>query len=104
MQGAFGSPAIITLASLFVIVYAIELSGLLDRLILAFTYICRRIGATGLWILIGLSGVLSAFLNNTPIVVLAAPVIKETAETLSLSARRFLIPLSMSPSSAVLAP
>ena len=94
VQGAFGSPAIITLASLFVIVYAIELSGLLDRLITGATHLCRRIGAAGLWMLIGLCGVLSAFLNNTPIVVLAAPVIKETAETLSLSARRFLIPLS----------
>lgn len=94
VQGAFGSPAILTLASLFVIVYAIELSGLLDRLITGATSLCRRIGATGLWILIGLCGALSAFLNNTPIVVLAAPVIKETAETLSLSARRFLIPLS----------
>ena len=94
VQGAFGSPAIITLASLFVIVYAIELSGLLDRLISIATRICRRIGAAGLWIFIGLCGALSAFLNNTPIVVLAAPVIKETAEALSLSARRFLIPLS----------
>ena len=94
VQGAFGSPAIITLASLFVIVYAIELSGLLDRLIGLATRLCRRIGAAGLWMLIGLCGVLSAFLNNTPIVVLAAPVIQETAETLSLSARRFLIPLS----------
>ena len=94
IESAFGSPAIITLASLFVIVYAIELSGLLDRLIAVATRVCRRIGATGLWIFIGLCGALSAFLNNTPIVVLAAPVIKETAETLSLSARRFLIPLS----------
>jgi di/tricarboxylate transporter len=94
IESAFGSPAIITLASLFVIVYAIELSGLLDRLIGVATSICRRVGAVGLWILIALCGALSAFLNNTPIVVLAAPVIKETAETLSLSARRFLIPLS----------
>lgn len=94
IESAFGSPAIITLASLFVIVYAIELSGLLDRLIMVATRICRRIGAAGLWIFIGLCGALSAFLNNTPIVVLAAPVIKETADALSLSARRFLIPLS----------
>ncbi|MCY7339717.1 MAG: SLC13 family permease [Sphingomonas bacterium] len=94
VQGAFGSPAIITLASLFVLVYAIELSGLLDRLISGATRVCRRVGATGLWILIAMCGALSAFLNNTPIVVLAAPVIKETADTLSLSARRFLIPLS----------
>ena len=33
VQGAFGSPAIIALASLFVIAHAMELSGLLDLLI-----------------------------------------------------------------------
>lgn len=35
VQSAFGSPALITLASLFVIAHAMELSGLLDRLIRA---------------------------------------------------------------------
>ena len=33
VQGAFASPAIIALASLFVIAYAMELSGLLDEAI-----------------------------------------------------------------------
>ena len=36
----------------------------------------------------------SAFLNNTPIVVLAAPVVRDVAESLNLSPKRFLIPLS----------
>ena len=35
VQGAFASPAIIALASLFVIAYAMELSGLLDAAIAA---------------------------------------------------------------------
>src|SRR6478735_4322283 len=68
VQGAFASPAIIALASLFVIAYALELSGLLDRAIEAAVRMCRRIGKTGLWVLIGLCGSASAFLNNTPIV------------------------------------
>lgn len=94
VQGAFGSPAIITLASLFVIVYAIELSGLLDQLIRHAIALCRRTGVAGLWLLIGLCGGASAFLNNTPIVVLAAPVIRDAAEALKLSPKRFLMPLS----------
>jgi di/tricarboxylate transporter len=94
VQGAFASPALIALASLFVIVYAIELSGLLDRLILLAVRLCRRIGAAGLWITIGLCGATSAFLNNTPIVVLAAPVIRDSAEKLKLDPKRFLMPLS----------
>lgn len=94
VQGAFASPALIALASLFVIVYAIELSGLLDRLIELAVGLCRRIGAAGLWLTIMLCGAASAFLNNTPIVVLAGPVIRDTANRLGLDPRRFLMPLS----------
>ena len=94
MQGAFASPAIIALASLFVIAYALELSGLLDRLIAGAVRLCRRVGQAGLWVLIGASGAASAFLNNTPIVVLGAPVVRDVANTLGLPPRRFLMPLS----------
>jgi di/tricarboxylate transporter len=94
VQGAFASPAIIALASLFVIAYALELSGLLDRLIEAAVRMCARIGAAGLWVLIGAAGSLSAFLNNTPIVVLSAPVVHDVAISLKVSPRRYLIPLS----------
>jgi Na+/H+ antiporter NhaD/arsenite permease-like protein len=94
VQSAFASPAIITLASLFVIAFAMELSGLLDAAIRRATNLCRRIGKTGLWVLIGLCGSASAFLNNTPIVVLGAPVVRDVAKSLGLSPKRFLIPLS----------
>jgi di/tricarboxylate transporter len=94
VQSAFASPAIVTLASLFVIAYAMELSGLLDATIKALVALCRKIGRIGLWIMIALAGAASAFLNNTPIVVLSAPVIRDAANSLNLSPKRFLIPLS----------
>jgi di/tricarboxylate transporter len=94
VQSAFASPAIIALASLFVIAYAMELSGLLDAAIRLVTVLCRRIGKAGLWILIGLCGSASAFLNNTPVVVIAAPVVRDVSRSLGLSPKRFLIPLS----------
>jgi len=94
VQGAFGSPAIITLASLFVIAHAMELSGLLDRLIRAMVRMSRRTGAAGIWTMIGLCGAASAFLNNTPIVVMAAPVVRDVATSLKLDIKRFLMPLS----------
>jgi di/tricarboxylate transporter len=94
VQGAFASPAIIALASLFVIAYAMELSGLLDAAIRLVVRLCRRIGRAGLWVLIGLAGAASAFLNNTPIVVLGAPVVRDVARSLDLSPKRYLIPLS----------
>ena len=94
VQGAFASPAIIALAGLFVIAYAIELSGLLGLLIRQATHLASRIGARGIWIVIGLCGAVGGFLNNTPVVVLAAPVIRDVAKSLKLSPKRFLMPLS----------
>lgn len=94
VQGAFASPAVVALASLFVIAYAIELSGLLGLLIRQATKMCARLGERGLWLVIGLCGSVGGFLNNTPIVVLAAPVIRDVATSLGLSPKRFLMPLS----------
>lgn len=94
VQGAFASPAIIALASLFVIAYAMELSGLLDAVIRLLVRLCNRIGRIGIWTTIGIAGGASAFLNNTPIVVLTAPVIRDVAKTLKQSPKVYLIPLS----------
>jgi di/tricarboxylate transporter len=94
VQAAFASPAVIALASLFVIAYSLELSGLLSLMIGMASRLCARIGAAGLWIVVGLCGGASAFLNNTPIVVLAAPVVRDVARSVGLSPKRFLIPVS----------
>ena len=94
VQAAFASPAIIALAALFVIAYAIELTGLLGLMIRNATRLCARLGARGLWLVIGMCGLLGGFLNNTPVVVLAAPVVRDVARSLNLSPKRFLMPLS----------
>jgi di/tricarboxylate transporter len=94
VQSAFASPAIIALASLFVIAYAMELAGLLDEAIRRVVRLCKHIGGAGLWVLIGVAGAASAFLNNTPIVVLSAPVVRDVAKSLGRSPKRYLIPLS----------
>jgi Na+/H+ antiporter NhaD/arsenite permease-like protein len=94
VQSAFASPAVIALAGLLVIAYAIELSGLLGLMIRKATGLCRRFGATGIWVVIGLCGSVGGFLNNTPVVVLAAPVVRDMARSLKLSPKRFLMPLS----------
>jgi di/tricarboxylate transporter len=94
VEVAFASPAIIALASLFVIAYAMERSGLLDKAISGGVWLARKAGAAGIWIVITLCGAVSAFLNNTPIVVLAAPVIKDVASNVGLDPRRYLMPLS----------
>lgn len=94
VQGAFASPAVIALASLFVIAYALELSGLLDRAIQLAVRMCKRAGSAGVWILLVIIGLFSPFLNNTPIVVLGAPVVRDVAIALKQSPKRYLLPLS----------
>jgi di/tricarboxylate transporter len=94
MQGAFASPAIIALASLFVIAYALELTGLLDRAIAAGVQLCQRMGHKGIWLLLSMIGSISCFLNSTPIVVLGAPVVRDVANAIGQSPKRYLIPLS----------
>jgi di/tricarboxylate transporter len=93
-QGAFASPALLALASLFVIAHAMELSGLLDVMVHRAIGLGRRFGAGGIWLVIALCGSASAFLNNTPIVVLSAPVVRDMAVSLKLPPQRYLIPLS----------
>jgi di/tricarboxylate transporter len=94
LQGAFASPAIIALASLFVIAYALELSGLLDRAIEAAVRMCKRLGSAGLWLLLAIIGIFSCFLNSTPMVVLGAPVVRDVAIALKLQPKRYLMPLT----------
>lgn len=94
VQVAFASPAIIALASLFVITYAMERAGLLDLAIRGGTWLARRAGAAGIWLLMAACGTVSPFLNNTPVVVLAAPVIRDVSLGVGLDPRRYLMPLS----------
>lgn len=94
VQAAFASPAIIALASLFVISYALELSGLLDRAIRMGVNLCKKMGNNGVWLLLSMIGGAGFFLNSTPIVVLGAPVIRDIANAIGESPKRYLIPLS----------
>lgn len=94
LQAAFASPAIVALAALFVIAYAMEISGLLDAAIRKGVEMSRKVGGFGIWMMIAASGAASSVLNNTPIVVLTAPVIRDVALKMNLSPKRFLMPLS----------
>jgi di/tricarboxylate transporter len=90
----FSNKGMITVGILFVISEGITQSGALARLATAF--LPRRRGNTRslfLRVMFPIS-FMSAFLNNTPIVIIFAPIVKKWAENLNLSAQKFLIPLS----------
>lgn len=94
LQRGFASPAILALASLFVITRALERSGVLAVMIDGAVHMAERIGPAAGAVVIGFLGAISAFLNNTPMVVLGAPLVRDMARVLGQSPRVYLMPLS----------
>lgn len=90
----FSNKGMITVAILFVISEGVRQSGALNKL--ATTFLPRRRGKIRLLFfrLMFPISFISAFLNNTPIVIIFAPIVKKWAENLNLSSQKFLIPLS----------
>jgi di/tricarboxylate transporter len=94
LLSGFSNKGMITVGVLFLVSEGIRQSGVLNRL--AQTYLPRKRGRMVFLvprIMLPVS-VLSAFLNNTPVVIIFAPIIKRWAEKLNLSPKKFLIPLS----------
>lgn len=94
LLSGFSNKGMITVGVLFLVSEGIRQSGILNRL--AQTYLPRKRGRMVFLIprITVPVSVLSAFLNNTPVVIIFAPIIKRWAEKLNLSYKKFLIPLS----------
>ena len=91
----FSNEGLITVAFLFIVSAALKASGNLDLLATRYLGTSRRGGIPRLLIkMMPPIATLSAFINNTPIVVIFTPVIKNWAEKIRLPASKFLIPLS----------
>ncbi|MBQ8674585.1 MAG: SLC13 family permease [Bacteroides sp.] len=90
----FCNKGMITVALLFLVSEGIRQSGALETLIKKLLPQGRcTVFKAQLRLLPAISFV-SAFLNNTPVVVIFAPIIKRWAESVKLSPTKFLIPLS----------
>lgn len=90
----FANPAVVTVAAMFLISKGMTRTGavelLSDRVIAA----ARGDGGRAMLLMLLMTAVSSAFINNTPIVVLFIPVIMGMGCQFGLSPSRFLIPLS----------
>lgn len=92
--GVFSNRAPITIACMFVISAALERTGAIDIIGNLFM---RFAGKTELRVMLSLmfvAAVLSAFVNNTPVVVVFLPIVNSLAKNLGLNPSRLLIPLS----------
>jgi di/tricarboxylate transporter len=90
----FANAAPITVAAMFILTYALERTGAISRALGALEGV-SNIGPRGL-LLIMMAGTafVSAFINNTPVVVVGLPVAMHLAKRAGVSASIFLIPLS----------
>jgi len=91
----FSNSAPITIAAMFVLSAALERTGVIDA---AGRMVTRLAGQASpivamLAMMLGVM-VLSAFMNNTPIVVILIPVVIQLARSLGISPSKLLIPLS----------
>ncbi len=90
----FSNPAPITIAAMFILSAALEKTGLIDTL----GHILNRLVGRHLWFtlpaLMLLVAGCSAFINNTPVVVVFLPVVLAICRRKHVAASKLLIPLS----------
>ncbi|MFM8656477.1 MAG: SLC13 family permease [Chthoniobacterales bacterium] len=90
----FANAAPLTVAAMFVLTYALERTGAISRALVALESV-GNIGPRGLLLIMMLgAGLVSAFINNTPVVVVGLPVAVHLAKRAGVPASIFLSPLS----------
>ncbi|MFM8789629.1 MAG: SLC13 family permease [Chthoniobacterales bacterium] len=90
----FANAAPLTVAAMFVLTYALERTGAISRALVALEVV-GNIGPRGLLLIMMIgAGFISAFINNTPVVVVGLPVAIHLAKRAGVPASIFLIPLS----------
>lgn len=90
----FANAAPLTVAAMFVLTYALERTGAIGRILAALENM-DALSTRGLLLVMMLgTATISAFINNTPVVVVGLPVAMHFAKRAGASASIFLIPLS----------
>lgn len=90
----FASPAPITIAAMFVVSHALERCGAIDSLALVLGKLANFGYQRFLLVMILAVATTSAFVNNTPVVVVLLPVVLSLSRKLGVPASKLLIPLS----------
>ena len=94
MLEGFSNKGMITVAMLFLVSEGVRQSGALGQLIKKLLPEGKTTVLKAQVRMLPSIAFVSAFLNNTPVVVIFAPIIKRWAESVKLPATKFLIPLS----------
>ncbi len=90
----FSNPAPLTVGAMFVLSAALVKCGAIDRLSVLIEGSARWPYAAVIFVMVVLVATISAFINNTPVVVVFLPVVLKLARKMQLAPSKLLIPLS----------
>ncbi len=94
VMSVFSNPAPITIAAMFILSGAMVRTGLMDALANAVISRAETHPAVAVAVFLVTTIVASAFVNNTPVVLVLIPVVTRLAASLKLAPTQLLIPLS----------
>ena len=90
----FSNKGMITVALLYLVSEGVRKSGVLERIVFSLLPTKNVSISSANLRFYPVVSLISAFFNNTPVVVIFAPMIKKWAQRMNLSPTKFLIPLS----------
>ena len=90
----FSNPAPLTVGAMFVISAALDKCGVIERLAMGLQGLSRFSYRPFLLFILLIAGTVSAFINNTPVVVVMLPVVLTLAKKVGVAGSKVLIPLS----------
>jgi di/tricarboxylate transporter len=90
----FSAPATITIVGMYILSAGVHRSGVVDRLGAEIARYTHRSKSRLLGAVVGITGVLAGFVNNTPVVAVFIPMVTDLADRSHVSPSKLLIPLS----------
>ncbi|MCH2614855.1 MAG: hypothetical protein MKZ70_09230 [Opitutales bacterium] len=90
----FSNPAPLTVGAMFVISAALDKCGMIEGLAMWLQRLSRFSYRPFLLFIMLIAGTVSAFINNTPVVVVMLPVVLTLAKKVGVAGSKVLIPLS----------
>ncbi len=90
----FSNPAPLTVGAMFVISAALDKCGMIEGLAMGLQRLSRFSYRPFLLFIMLIAGTVSAFINNTPVVVVMLPVVLTLAKKVGVAGSKVLIPLS----------
>jgi di/tricarboxylate transporter len=94
LLAGFANPALITILALLVVGRALFQTDALERPAEVMSRLGGRNHFVGIGVVLLIAGVISAFLNNTPVVVMFVPIVTAISAGRGISASKVLMPLS----------